>query len=707
MNESVSKVFKIIHRNRWTTAWTFLSVFTGIVVYLLITPRLYSAKVRLILDQRPATSISPLGRDIAQTPGDNNKGLATQEELVRSKSVLTKAIVLFNQSNEDSAVEKVTLGEAKQEVSTEVIPGTQIIEISFRHTDPQVTSSLLNLIASSVIQENAETIRSEARATRQFLENQIPRRQQELVKIESSISQFKQQYNIVSLEETDNKRLTQSIAEAEKVAEEISAELKQVQARGLALSKIIDQSSDKESYLSTKAGQNPELISLRDQLSNLESQLKIKRESLTDDHPDIQKLITEKEAAQALYQQKLSTILPGSSLNSNGTVQVANEKVAQELSEKLVLSVVERNELRDKLANTRSYISTLDARRKQYPVLEKTLASLQRKKEGSTESVNLLRQKLDEARIAEAQLVSNLRIIEEANKPTLPSYPNIPSFLVLGIMAAVALSAGVTLSAEGMDGRLRDLENVEELAKVPLLGVIPLQKSSRLFPALPFAELYNNLPLLESVRGLSKNIEYKNSTESKVLVITSAISGEGKSFVAANLAVLSAMLSKKTLLIDADMRRPTIHKLFQVSQDPGLQDYLRGAVNEGLPSAIHSTSIKNLSVMTSGKFSYDNVFSFETQRAKELLAEVEQHYDVIVIDTPPVMACSDALVLSQGDRQTIMVARLDVTPKQVLNRSIDILNSNNVNVVGLAINGVSSSTDKYYRYLKEDYALAA
>lgn len=707
MNESVSKVFKIIYRNRWTTVGTFLSVFTGIVVYLLITPRLYSAKVRLILDQRPATSISPLGRDIAQTPGDNNKGLATQEELVRSKSVLTKAIVLFNQSNEDSEIEKVTLGETKQEVSTEVIPGTQIIEITFRHTDPQVTSSLLNLIASSVIQENAETIRSEARATRQFLENQIPRRQQELVKIESSISQFKQQYNIVSLEETDNKRLTQSIAEAEKVAEEVSAELRQLQARGSSLSKVIDQNSDKESYLSAKAGQNPELISLRDQLSNLESQLKIKRESLTDDHPDIQKLITETEAAQALYQQKLASISPGSSLNSNGTVQVANEKVTQELSEKLVLSVVERNELRDKLANTRAYISKLDARRQQYPVLEKTLASLQRKKEGATKSVNLLRQKLDEARIAEAQLVSNLRIIEEANKPTLPSYPNVPSFLVLGIMAAVALSAGVTLSAEGMDGRLRDLESLEELTKVPLLGVLPKQKNSRLFPTLPFAELYNNLPLLESVRALSKNIEYKNSTESKVLVITSAISGEGKSFVATNLAVLSAMLSKKTLLIDADMRRPSIHKIFQLSQDPGLQDYLRDAVKEGLPSAIRSTSIKNLSVMTSGKFSYDNVFSFETQRAKELLAEVEQQYDVIVIDTPPVMACSDALVLSQGERQTIMVARLDVTPKQVLNRSIDILNSNNVNVVGLAINGVTASTDKYYRYLKEDYALAA
>lgn len=111
--------------------------------------------------------------------------------------------------------------------------------------------------------------------------------------------------------------------------------------------------------------------------------------------------------------------------------------------------------------------------------------------------------------------------------------------------------------------------------------------------------------------------------------------------------------------------------------------------------------------MTSGKFSYDNVFSFETQRAKELFTEVQQHYDVIVIDTPPVMACSDALVLSQEGRQTIVVARLDVTPKQVLNRSIDILNSNNVNVVGLAINGVTASTDKYYRYLKEDYALAA
>lgn len=707
MDDFASKTLKIIYRNRWTTAGTFLSVFAGIVLYLLLTPRLYSAKVRLILDQRPATSISPLGRDIAQTPGDNNKGLATQEELVRSKSVLKKAIVLFNQSNEDSLQKQITLGEVKKEVKTEVIPGTQIIEINFRHTDPSVTSSLLNLIASSVIQENAETIRSEARATRQFLENQIPRRQQELVKIESSISQFKQQYNIVSLEETDNKRLTQSIAEAEKIAQEISAELRQVQARSLALSKVIGKSSDKESYLSAKAGQNPELISLRDQLADLESQLKIKRENLTDDHPEIQKLLTEKEAAQSLYQQKLAGLLPGDTTDSNNSPEVANEKVAQDLSEKLVLSVVERNELREKLANTRAYISRLDARRKKYPVLEKTLASLLRKKEGATESVNLLRQKLDEARIAEAQLVSNLRIIEEATKPTLPSYPNVPSFLLLGVIAAVTLSLGVTLVAEGMDSSLKDLENIEELIGIPLLGVIPKQQNSQLSPTLPFVELYNNLALLESVRALSKNIEYRNANESKVVIITSAISGEGKSFVAANLAILSAMISKKTLLIDADMRRPSIHKAFQLSLNPGLQDILKGVLKDEFSSAIRSTSIKNLSVMTSGKFSYDNIFSYETQTSKELFSELEQHYDVIVIDTPPVMACSDALVLSQGTRQTVMVARLNVTPKQVLNRSIDILNSNNVNVVGLAVNGVTSSADKYYRDLQKDYALAA
>lgn len=220
MDQPISKILKIIYRNRWAASGTFLSVFGGLVIYLWITPRLYSARVRLILDEKPASSISPLGRDLAQTPGDNSKALATQEELIRSQRVLSKAITRYRQSLNQSVAQEITLGDVKSELQTQVVPGTQIIEISFRNQDPEATAALLNLVATGVVQENVETIRSEARATRQFLENQIPQRQQQLVSIEAAISQFKQNYNIVSLEDTDNKRLTESIADAEKNAQE-------------------------------------------------------------------------------------------------------------------------------------------------------------------------------------------------------------------------------------------------------------------------------------------------------------------------------------------------------------------------------------------------------------------------------------------------------------------------------------------------------
>lgn len=705
MDQTISKILKVIYRNRWAASGTFLSVFGGLIIYLWITPRLYSAEVRLILDEKPASSISPLGRDLAQTPGDNSKALATYEELVRSKRVLSKAIVRYKQSVDPSVAQTITLGGIKSELKTEVVPGTQIIELSFRHQDPEVTAALLNLIATGVVQENAETIRSEARATRRFLENQIPQRQQQLVSIEAAISQFKQNYNIVSLEETDSKRLTESIANAEENAQQISAELRQVQTRNLALSQVTDKRNTQETYQSIRGGQHPDLTSLREKLASLESQLALKRESLTEEHPDVQQLLTEKNATQLLYQEKLSSLsnTPSEFQDVNG---VAADTVTQQLSEKLILSDIERNELGQKLLSTRAHISDLNKRRQQYPILEKTLASLTRQMETAAQSVNLLKQKLDEARIAEAQIVSNLRIIEEAEKPKLPTFPNIPSLLLLGTIAALIFSVGVVLVIEGVDSKLRDPDDIN-FTELPILGLIPQQTGKLLQPTLTVADLHSDPALLESFRVLVKNIQYKNDHESRILIVTSAISGEGKSYIASSLAIVSAMMSKKTLLIDADIRRPTIHDAFQIPLAPGLQDILKDNFEEIGTSVIQKTSVKNLSVMTAGYFSHDDIFSLESESTSNLLRNLEKNYESIIVDTPPLMACADALTFSHYFCQTLMVAKLNLTPKDGLKQAIGILQSNNINLVGLAINGSSTKNNEYYRYLKKDYALAS
>ncbi|WP_299413503.1 P-loop NTPase [Acaryochloris sp. IP29b_bin.148] len=709
MDQSISKILKVAYRNRWAAAGAFLSVFGGLLIYILITPRMYSAKVRLMLDEKPATSISPLGRDLAQPPGNSNKALATQEELVRSKKVLSKAIALYQQSTDNNLAEEITFGAVKNELETQVVPGTQIIEISLNHVDPSTTAALLNLIATGVVEENAETIRSEARATRQFLEKQIPHRQQQLVSIEAAISQFKQKYNIVSLGDTDNKRLTQSIADAEKVAEDISAQIRQTQARNIALSQVTGRSTPQATYESTKAGQDPELISLRSKLADLESQLNLKRESLTEEHPDIQKLLNERSAAQILYQEKLSSLSDNQSGTQNPN-EVAADKVTQELSEKLILSDVEQKELRQKLLSTEAYISSLNDRRQQFPVLEKTLASLTRQMETATQSVKLLKQKLDEARIAEAQLVSNLRIIEEATKPSLPTSPNVPSLLLLGTVAAFAFSVGIILLIEGLDGRLRDLEDLEAFTELPLLGSIPKQRNG-IFRSTPSADLCSDPALLETFRLLSKNVQHQINRESNVLIITSAISGEGKSYVASNLAVVSAMLSKKTLLVDADIFRPSIHSIFQSPLEPGLLDILNSnsaSEEESASLAIQRTSVRNLSVMTAGKPSQDRLFPFEleNENVSSLLEKLSRNYELVIVDTPPVMSCADALTLCHG-HQAVMVAKLDLTPKSILKKAIDTFNSNNAKLIGLAINGDASKNNDYYQYLQKDYALAS
>ena len=200
----------------------------------------------------------------------------------------------------------------------------------------------------------------------------------------------------------------------------------------------------------------------------------------------------------------------------------------------------------------------------------------------------------------------------------------------------------------------------------------------------------------ESYRTLRTNIQYSSfDKEYRIIVVTSAEPGEGKTTTAGNLALCMSQEDKKVILIDCDLRKPRLHKSFKISNSVGLSDVIIG--KEDLIIAIHKYN-ENLVVLTSGKIPPNPAEMLSSKSMGELLDTLKDSFDYIILDTPPVLAVTDSQILSTKADGTILVVRAEKTKKDSVKNSINLLKQVNANIIGTVLNGVDMSRDKYYRY---------
>ena len=204
----------------------------------------------------------------------------------------------------------------------------------------------------------------------------------------------------------------------------------------------------------------------------------------------------------------------------------------------------------------------------------------------------------------------------------------------------------------------------------------------------------------EAYRSLRTNIQYSSFDKKyQTLVVTSANPGEGKTTVAGNLALALAQGESKVLLVDCDMRRPSIHKTFKISNTYGVSDLLVG--NRKLESVVHKYK-ENLTVISAGKIPPNPAEMLASKTMTAFLEEMKKHFDYIVLDTPPLQAVTDAQILSTKVDGTLIVVRAGVTKKEAVHNAISIINKVNGNIIGTVLNGADNSKDKYYYYYGDE-----
>ncbi|MEO1621877.1 MAG: GNVR domain-containing protein [Cyanobacteria bacterium J06632_3] len=394
---------------------------------------------------------------------------------------------------------------------------------------------------------------------------------------------------------------------------------------------------------------------------------------------------------------------------------ISGNELSEQMIAQSINSSIEAESLASRLAAVQAELANLRGQLTQMPAVQQPLSVLTREREDAAESLELIRTKLEEARIAEAQLVSNVRILGRAEPDLEPISPKPIAVLALGAIAGAILSVGAILLLDLLDASLQSGDEVEKLVKLPVLGYLP-RLSAELVDIAGLDAFLDSPRHVEPYRAMLKTIEsrqrmreaaIRNGSSAvsgrsalegaffaegrasavqspQVVVVSSPTSNEGTSSVATCLGAVSAMLGRRTLIIEANPLNPIQHLYLQVESQPGLTDVINHS--QPLSDAVKLTTIGRLSVLPYGQALNRPSTVTESAAMRVLLGNLVRDYDLILIDTAPVDSSADAATVSQMTDGLLLVTRPGYTPRSVLADTVQQLRKSGVPLLGIAMN---------------------
>ena len=341
-------------------------------------------------------------------------------------------------------------------------------------------------------------------------------------------------------------------------------------------------------------------------------------------------------------------------------------------------------------------------------------ARLDRERQVNEKYYVLMKTKYQESRITEASKISSVRIVDPAIPPQRPVKPKKKMNLILGLFIGLGLGVGIAFIKEYLDHSVRTDDDLQR-AGLSSIAIVPTINAKRAIEKMEKVgkdlngelSLQSRLvshfdpksPVAEAYRTLRTNIQFLSPDKPvKTLVVSSPGPKDGKSTTVANLAITFASLGKKTLLLDSDLRKPVLHKVFDVPRSPGLVHRIIEDIDYS--DIIQRTEVSNLYLITSGEVPPNPSELLASQRLKNLLEKMKNEFDIILMDSPPVVAVTDASILSKVADGLLLVVRAGGTDTRALQRAIELLSRVKCNVIGAALNDVNVSAgygyDSYY-----------
>ena len=614
-----------------------------------------------------------------------------------------------------------SIKELQNNISVDPIRNTDMIRISVTAPSPTEAAYLANTVAKVYKEQNQLASQEEVRKVKDFLGEQLEAFQTQLRQSEQILKEYKENKKVVALPR-EVEELVSKLAEVEGIYREAELELNSNKQR---LSYIDEQLGQSKKNLNM---QNiltaPFLKELNQKMVELETEKTRYIASLINNgvyDPNDPNILQLNEQSKLLEEKFKSGITHLAAAETGDPITLSEELFQRKIEVEATIQA-----LLPKVSALKNIVEEYNQELEKIPGRSLTLARLERAARLDEKITLMMKEKYEESRITEVGQLGSVRIIDPAKPDYIPIKPKKKMNLILGLIMGLGLGIGVTFVMEYFDNSVRSVEDIEK-SGMPILGSIPIIKledtarrfrkngkhhsstkldthEAKTIAGRLITHFAPKSPISEAYRSLRTSIQYTRAdTPLKTIVVTSPGPQEGKSTTVANLAITIAQMGTKTLLVDTDLRRPVLHSIFNLSRSKGISNFLVGKT--GLEEIIFETDIDNLYVMPCGTLPPNPSELLGSKAMKRCITELKEQFDIILFDSPPIMAVTDAAVLSSDVDGVILVVKAGQTDRNAMLRSYEILRNIPNQILGALLNvvNVEGVYGSYYYYYYHYY----
>jgi polysaccharide biosynthesis transport protein len=564
---------------------------------------------------------------------------------------------------DETAGESAAIGAFLGGLEIAPVKGTRLVEIIYSSPDPAYAALAANTVAQEYVQQNLDSKLQNTNSTLDWLKGELDKQRQKVEAAERATANYQEGQNAMSLDDRQN-----IVIDRLKSLNDAVTKAKTTRLQKEALHRQIGDLTPDSAGVDTFPGlaQNTTIQEIRQQLAQLTGEKARLLQTRTANHPDVAKV--------------------------NAAIESANVRLRSETGK--VLDSI-GNDYRTALAEERSLSASLEEQKRQAIDLNRkniNYSILQREAEGERHVYNALLQQEKEMRVISNSRANNVQLMDAAEVPGGPYTPNHGRDWLMALVLGLALGVAFAYTIEYLDDTLKIPDDITRRLKLPLLGLVPAVSGSRV------PMLLNPVPhdFGEAFRSLRTSLVFTNGTDgNRMIAVTSSQPLEGKTTTACNLAVALALGGARVMLIDADMRRPGLHRTMGLRNDVGLSHVLTGQGR--IRDAVQRTSDPNLYVMTAGRTPPNPSELLSSARMKHLIANLKTSpFDWVIIDTPPVLAVTDAVIVAPYVAGLVFVVGSEMTRRAHAERAIEMIQSGKPNIIGAVLNRVDLNRNKYY-----------
>ena len=556
----------------------------------------------------------------------------------------------------------------------EPVRNSRLVKVHFDSGDPQLSPRVANALAQNYIQQNLENRFTSTQQAKEWLTGQLEDLKAKVERADETLQAFGSKHDIISLDEKENvtmQRLT-----------ELNEALTKAESERMAKEALFRQAKDVHSDSMPSILENKLIMDLKQSSVQLEAQYMKLSETYKPGYPEMVRLKTQMDSVQKRLDTETSKIIIG----------IRNEYES---------SLRKENLLRQAFEQQKHKAMEMKEKAIQYNILK-------READTNRELYKSLLQRMKEAGVAAGITASNIQIVDQAEFPIKPFKPNKQLNLLLAAVVGLFLGVGLAFFFEYLDNTVKTPEDVE-LARLPSFGMVPeisydrkkrMEKGAS-YPVELITHAHPKSMLSEAYRNIRTSVLLSFSGKPpKRIAITSPNPAEGKTTTVVNTAIALSQTGAKVLIIDADLRKPRMHKVFNDENDTGLSNFLSG--NADLESVIKKTEVPNLSYIQSGPIPPNPSELIGSSLFKSMIETLSELFDHIIIDSPPILGFADSVILSVSVDGIILVVLGGKTPRETLQRAKEVLHQVNAKILGVVINRVdihrSDYGSYYYRY---------